>query len=189
MTIREKIILESSDKAFHSYGFSYIFERRISYYLKFINLLKFFGIIVPLVIGAIALGYAQYPKVLIIAVIIGTPLLIIQLVISAISLVYKWDDELAYAFEANNEYNTLYDEYIKLFKFTDKDNTILEKKFEVLLARSKARELQNSKHKLSEKELRKGMRFSLREHKKECYGCGQIPLDMYSTNCGICGKF
>ena len=140
-------------------------------------------------IGAIALGYTQYPKVLTISIIIGTPLLIVQLIISAISLVYKWDDELAYAFEANNEYNTLYDEFIKLFKFTDTDNTILEKKYEVLFARLKARELQNIKHKLTEKELRKGMRFSLREHKKECYGCGQIPLDMYSTNCGICGKF
>jgi mobilome CxxCx(11)CxxC protein len=187
--IKEKIILEASDKAFHAFGFSYIFENRIKWYLKSINALKFSGIIVPLIIGSIALSYTQNPDVLIIAIIIGTPIIIIQLIISALSIVYKWDDELAYAFEANNDYNTLYDEYTILYKFPDLEITELERKYDVLLAKSKARELQNSKHKLSEKELRKGMRYSLREHKKECIGCKQTPIGMTSTICEVCGNF
>lgn len=187
--IKEKIILEASDKAFHAFGFSYIFENRIKWYLKRINALKFSGIIVPLIIGSIAISYTQNPEVLIIAIIIGTPIIIIQLIISALSIVYKWDDELAYAFEANNDYNTLYDEYTKLYKFPDPEITKLERKYDVLLVNSRARELQNSKHKLTEKELRKGMRYSLREHKKVCVGCNQTPIGMTSTNCEVCGNF
>lgn len=185
----DKIILAASDKAFHSFGFSYIFDNRIKLYLRNINALKFFGIIVPLVIGAIALGYGQNPNVLLVAIIIGTPIIILQLVISALSIVYKWDEELSYSFEANNDYNNLYDEFNNLYKFPSQDIFTLEKNFEILQTKLNNRETQNSKHNLTEKELRKGMRYSLREHKKECVGCKKIPIDMTSTDCGVCGKF
>ncbi|WP_272150711.1 mobilome CxxCx(11)CxxC protein [Tenacibaculum aiptasiae] len=185
----EKIKLDSSDKSFHSFGYGYIFQKRIEWYLRYINALKFFGIIVPLIIGAIALGYGANSNILIYAIIIGTPFIILQLVISTLSIVYKWDDELAYSFEASNDYNYLYDEFRKLFNYPTQSSTNLENKFDILITKMNSREQQNSKHKITEKELRTGMRYSLREHKKECSGCKKIPTDMTSTKCGVCGNF
>ena len=185
----EKIKLDSSDKSFHIFGYSHIFERRIKWYLKYINGLRFFGIIVPLTIGAIALGYGANNNILIYAIVIGTPVIILQLIISTLSIVYKWDDELAYSFEATNDYNNLYDDFRKLYNFPTQTSSELEKQFEVLNAKLNSREQQNSKHKIKEKELRRGMRYSLREHKKECTGCNKIPTDMAPTKCGVCGNF
>ena len=185
----EKIKLDSSDKSFHCFGYGYIFQKRIKWYLRYINALKFFGIIVPLIIGAIALGYGVNNNILIYAIIIGTPFIILQLVISTLSIVYKWDDELAYSFEASNDYNYLYDEFRKLFNYPTQNSSQLENRFDILITKLNSREQQNSKHKITEKELRIGMRYSLREHKKECAGCQKIPTDMTSTECGVCGKF
>jgi len=185
----EKIKLDSSDKSFHTFGYSHIFEKRIKWYLKYINALKFFGIIVPLTIGAIALGYGANNDILIYALFIGTPIIILQLIISTLSIVYKWDDELTYSFEATSDYNILYDEFRKLFNFPTQSSSELENKFEVLNTKLNSREQQNSKHKITEKELRMGMRYSLREHKKECAGCEKTPTDMNPTKCGVCGNF
>jgi len=185
----EKIKLDSSDKSFHTFGYSHIFEKRIKWYLKYITALKFFGIIVPLAIGAIALGYGANNNVLIYAIVIGTPIIIIQLIISTLSIVYKWDDELSYSFEASNDYNNLYDEFRKLYNFSGQSSAELEKKYEVLSTKLNIREQQNSRHKITEKELRTGMRYSLREHKKECAGCNKTPTDMTPSKCGVCGNF
>lgn len=185
----DKIKLDSSDKSFHSFGYSYIFQKRIKWYLRYINALKFFGIIVPLIIGALALGYGANSNILIYAIIVGTPIVIFQLVISTLSIVYKWDDELAYSFEASNDYNFFYEEFRKLFNYPTQSSLNLENKFDILMTKLNSREQQNSKHKINEKELRTGMRYSLREHKKECVGCGKIPTDMKSTKCGVCGNF
>jgi len=185
----DKIKLESSDTAFHAFGYSYIFTKRIKWYLKYINALKFFGIIVPLTGGALAIGYEFKHGILVIAIVVAIPLTIIQLVISTLSIVYKWDDELAYAFEANQDYNHLYDDYTKLYKFPSLNLNDMEKQFAVLNTKSKNRETQDSKHDITERELRMGMRYSLREHKKDCAGCNIVPTSMKSTDCGVCGNF
>ena len=185
----DKIKLESSDNAFHAFGYSYIFTKRIKWYLKYINALKFFGIIVPLAVGALAIGYEFKHDILIISITIAIPVTILQLILSTFSIVYKWDDELAYAFEANQDYNYLYDEYEKLYKFPPIGIVELEKQFEILNTKSKNREMQDSKHDITDKERRIGMRYSLREHKKICSACKTVPTSMEATNCGVCGNF
>ena len=185
----DKIKLESSDAAFHSFGYSYIFTKRIKWYLRYINALKFFGIIVPLTVGALAIGYEFKHDILVISIAIAIPVTILQLILSTLSIVYKWDDELAYAFEANQDYNHLYDDYTKLYKFPPSSMTELEKQFEVLNAKRKNRETQDSKHDLTDKELRMGMRYSLREPNKECACCKPFPTTMDATKCGSCGNF
>lgn len=183
-----KIKLESSDTAFHAFGYSYIFTKRIKWYLRYINALKFLGIVVPLTVGALAIGY-EFKNIVAVSIAIAIPITIVQLILSTLSIVYKWDDELAYAFEANQDYNFLYDEYTKLYKFPPSNLADLERQFEVLNIKSKARETQDLKHEIKEKELRMGMRYSLREHKKECTGCKIVPTSMETTKCGVCGKF
>ena len=185
----DKIKLESSDKSFHTYGYSYIFTKRIKWYLKYINAIKFLGIFVPLTVGALAIGYNFEHGILVISVALAIPITIIQLIISTLSIVYKWDDELAYAFEANQDYNNLYDEFIKIFKFPSSNFHELEKLFEILNTKQKNREQQDSKHNITDKELRIGMRYSLREHKKQCSGCSIAPTSMEPTKCGVCGNF
>ena len=185
----DKIKTDSSDTAFHTFGYSYIFTKRIKWYLRYINALKFFGIIVPLTVGALAIGYEFKHDILVVAISIAIPATILQLILSTLSIVYKWDDELAYAFEANQDYNHLYDDYTKLYKFSPSNIIELEKLFEVLNTKHKSREVQDSKHDISDKERRIGMRYSLREHKKECAGCNLVPTTMQATKCGVCGNF
>ena len=187
--ITDKILLDSSDKSFHAFGFSYIYTKRVEKYLFYVNGIKYLGIIVPLIVGALALGYEYKYGILAIAIKIAIPFTVFQLILSVHSIVYKWDDELAYAFEAIEDYNYLYDEYKKLYFIPTVSYSGLYNKYNVLNSRLTSRENQDNKHKITDKELRMGMRYSLREHKKACAGCNIIPVSMKASKCDVCGNF
>jgi mobilome CxxCx(11)CxxC protein len=188
-TPEKKIKSDSSDKSITIFGYSYIFEKRIQWYLTCINYLKFSGIILPLIIVAIALSYGPNNDALFYASIVGTPLIILQLIISILSIMYKWDEELAYSFEAISDCKILYDEFLNLVKYPIQSSSELAKKFEVLNAKLSSREQQNLNHKITEKELRRGRRYSLKKHLQKCTSCKKIPTDMNSTQCEVCGNF
>lgn len=185
----KRIVLDASDNAFHAFGYSYIFEKRIAKYLKYISAIKFIGLAIPIVIGTIVLGYGGNSVATIIAIAIGTPILIIQITLSLLSLIYNWDDELAYAYEAKHDFINLYADFKELYKNPDSEISQLDKQYSILNTKYTLRRQQNSKHKISDKELRIGMRYSLREHQKQCSGCKKAPTDMTSTECGVCGNF
>ncbi len=105
------------------------------------------------------------------------------------AVIFKWDDELAYSYEASQDYNNLSNSFNKLGNIPPEDKEILEKNIDILDARYQSRSEQDAKHSIKEWELRRGMRYALRQFKRECVGCNMTPLSMESTDCDVCGKF
>jgi len=177
------------DNSFHSFGMGYIFNKRAQRYSMYVNLLKVFGIVTPVAVGATAMGYGFDSEILKLSVTIAIPLSIIQLVFSVLAVVFKWDQELAYAYEASQDHSLISEEFKKLGNIPQDNLNILEKNIEVLEARYLSRNGQDAKHSIKEWELRKGMRYALREFQKECVACKCKPHSMESTYCDVCGKF
>jgi mobilome CxxCx(11)CxxC protein len=177
------------DKSFHSFALGYIFDKKAQRYGFFVNMLKVFGIIVPTAIGATAIGYGLEAEILKYMIVVAIPLTISQLIFSVVAVTNKWDDKLAYAYEASQDLNLMYDDFKKLGNLPPKDFQELNEKYELLNTRYKSRAQQNSKQNIKEWEQRMGMRFALRETQKECVGCHVVPVSMESTECNVCGKF
>lgn len=185
----EKLRTKCHDCSFHSNGKAYIHEQRAQKYSKYINLLTTLGIIVPVTIGATVLGYGIENDALKFMISIAIPMSIFQLIFSLISVVYKWSDELAYSNESAQEHYFLSDRFKKLGEFPPDSFTELNFEFELINTRLKSRAEQDSKHSYKDWELRKGMRYSLRENQKSCVECKQTPTSMESTECNVCGKY
>lgn len=134
------------NKAIHSFGTAYIFDKKSKRHSKYTNMLKVFGIIVPITVGATALGYGFNSSMLKGSIALAAPLTIIQLIFSVFAVVHKWDDELAYSFEASQDLSLLSDSFKKLASLPPDNFEKLDKKFEILNTRLKARTQQNSKH-------------------------------------------
>src|SRR5690606_11440001 len=117
------------------------------------------------------------------------PLTIFQLIVSVFALVNNWSDNLSYSLEATNEYGNLSEDFKKLGKNPPNKTQELKHQLEILETKYNARSDQDSKYGLKERELRKGMRFSLREFQRPCMGCKNAPLSVESTDCEVCGKF
>ena len=128
--LRDKIILDCSDNSFHCFGYSYLFDKRAQRFRKKIKLLQVFGIAIPATVGATAVGYGYNNEILKFVLFLAAPLLIIQFTISIIAIIYEWDTELSYAFEATQDYDNLYDKFKKLYgdwvgdKWTDVEMTV-----------------------------------------------------------------
>lgn len=177
------------NNAILSFGMAYIFDKKARRHGFNTNMLKVFGIVVPVTVGATALGYGYDSNALKAVIALAIPLSIFQLIFSVFAVVHKWDDELAYDYEASQDLSTLSDSFKKLGNLPPDSFKELDERFEVLNTRLKARTQQNSKHNIKEWELRMGMRYSLREFQRKCVGCGEIPVSMNSTSCDVCGKF
>lgn len=185
----ERLRNKCHDNSFHSYGKAFIHEQRAQKYNRYINLLTTLGIIVPVIIGATVLGYGIDNSALKFMISVAIPLSILQLVISLISVIYKWSDELSYSNESAQEHYFLSERFKKLGEFPPDSFNELNFEFELINTRLKSRTEQDSKHSFRDWELRKGMRYSLRENQKQCVECKNIPTSMENTKCNVCGKF
>lgn len=185
----KRLQIKSHNNSFHSFGKAYIFECRANHYDRLLSIITVLGIIVPVSIGATALGYGIDNEFLKVLITVAIPFSIFQLFFSIISVVYKWSDELSYANESAQEHYFLSDRFKKLGEFPPDNFMETDHSFELINARLKARTEQDSKHKLKDWELRMGMRYSLRDSQKECVGCKKTPTSMEYSNCPICGQY
>lgn len=179
----------SKEKAFHSFGTAYIFRERAVKYSSYLNILKFSGILIPVSIGAITLGYGVNADVLKWSIIFAIPLSMVQLVFTTLSIVYKWEDELNYSYESASENIRISEEFENIIKFNGLEILELRIRYEKNLTRNEIRDFNDDKHNITTKEERKGMRYALRYYQKTCVGCNNVPQSMISTNCNICGNF
>ena len=177
------------NNSLHTFGKGFIFDKRAQKYAIYVNILKVFGIVTPVAVGATAMGYGFNSVLLKYAITLAIPLSIFQLIFSVFAVVFKWDQELAYSYEASQDYNNLSNSFKKLGNIPQNDINILEKNIYLLEVRYQSRSEQDAKHSIKEWELRRGMRYALREFKRECAGCKKIPLSMESTDCYVCGKY
>jgi len=185
----EKLRKTCWNRALNSFAFGYIFDKKAQRFGFYVNMLKIFGIVVPSAIGATALGYGLDSSILKYLIVLAIPLTIGQLIFSVFAVANKWDNELAYAYEASQDLNQLYDSFEKLGNLPPKYFEELNKQYDLLNERYKARTQQNSKHNIKEWEQRMGMRYGLREFQKPCIECKVVPTSLESTTCNVCGKF
>ena len=173
------------EKAYHAYATSYIFEQRANLYGRRLKFLTFLGIVVPLAIGTIYLSFG--PSIpgwlLTIAGILG----LVQIIGSALSLSFKWDDYFAYAKESITVNRQQSNEYRNLAQSSDTDN--LNIRFQILEASSQARDALDDQQGVTDEERRMGHRATLRKFQKQCVNCKQKPMSMDPSECPVCGNF
>lgn len=191
----ENIRTECWNNALHSYGTSYIFSKRASFKNKKLKALTFLGIIVPVTVGGIVTTYDSIDKSTLnwIFLIAGSSSLL-QLILSVLSLVYKWDDSYLYYLESSIDNSLISKEFENLFKkynpeYTEVNLRELQDEKNKTDLKYSIRLSNDSKFPFTERENREGMRYALRYFKRKCEGCGLVPKDMNPANCGVCGNF
>jgi len=180
---------ECWERAFYAYGTAAIFQARSLRYRSLIRALTFMGIVVPLLIGGVVLGFglhASYlPSLLVIASAVG----VFQLVFSAWAIVYAWADNLEYSLESAAENFELSSLFKQLGTLAPEPPADLQIRYAAAQAKDDARRAADDKKGLTKKELRYGHRAGLRQFQRKCEGCQNVPASMDSTDCPVCGRF
>jgi mobilome CxxCx(11)CxxC protein len=177
-----------SDNSFQCFGYEYLFDQRASRFGSWLSSLKVFGIVVPALAGAYVIGYGLTPTLKFLIYVAGI-ISIVQFIFSIFAVIYKWDDELSYAYEASPDYNNLHSKFKDLAQIPPNTLEQFKKEYNLLDQQYRSRSQQDAKHNIADWERRKAMRSTLREHQKECVGCYHTPVSMESTQCDVCGKF
>lgn len=175
------------NKALDTLGFSYIYSRRIACINASLNWSKVLGILIPVLLGGITASYYTNTMVMKWALVFTAPLAIVQLGLSTALVVLGSDRKLTDYTERAVGYSLLNSGFEQLANFPDTDFASYSKKYEILLERERALSRGNST--LKDKELRRGMRYGLRNYRRACAGCKQTPTSMTPTKCGVCGNF
>lgn len=177
------------NNALHSYGYGYLYALRSQNLNRKLNIITFLGIVIPILIGGIVTTYGLTSPILKYLLIITAPLSIIQLVISVWSIVANWNTSYAYYLETSLDNYNISSNFEKIGKYPPQSVKDLKTEMDKIIALRENREKQDNKYPLNEIEKRRGMRYALRKFKRSCAGCNIIPINMDSTNCGVCGKF
>ena len=184
-----KVLLEDCwESRFHCFGYAYLFQRRSRKFSKWVNWLKVFGLLTPALVGSVALA-TDLEQILPTIKFLATIILIIQFLFSVWAVIFKWDEELSYSFEAAQAHSSLSDRFEKLAKVPPIDINEFKLKFETISTEYRLRSEQDYKHGLKEWELRRGMRSALRQYKKTCIACKITPVSLRSSDCDVCGNF
>jgi mobilome CxxCx(11)CxxC protein len=172
------------ERAFFAFGTSKIFERRVRRLDKARNWIAYLGVVVPLLVGSIALsfGTAWLLYTLVPAGILGT----VQLALSAWSLVAKWDDKHAYAVSATQAQMRLFNAWDRLCKRPPAD---FEEKIAELDAEDQRQEQSDLSQNVLPQEQRFAMRSALYHFGNACVRCGEKPVSMAPSKCDTCGNF
>lgn len=185
---KEKILFECQNNALHCLGTSYVFQKKAQWYEKLLRYNTILGLLLPLTIGAIALSYADNPKLLKTALILAAPFSVVQIILSGLALANKWDSKLSYSLESQSANRILYDKYRSLPNLQS-NNPDLNHLFELIRVEDGERTKQDERITVKSKETRMGMRYALFIMQRICVGCLKIPESMDPSQCSVCGKF
>jgi mobilome CxxCx(11)CxxC protein len=178
-----------SDNALYAFGTAYIFEKRASKYKKRFNCLTFLGIAVPALFGGFVLSFGAYFPFKAVIVVLISVLGLFQLVFSIWSLVAKWDDAFAYAQEAVSANYRLSANFNELAVSPPENLKDFETAFRLIKLENDFRIDRDNQQFITEREKRMGMRAGLRQFKRACATCKQVPVSLEPTNCDVCGNF
>ena len=181
--------LECANYALHGYGTGYIFEKRAASIQSKIKWLSFLGVAVPASVGAAVGSYKLSSDQLGVLLFVASSIAFFQLILSIWSLSSGWGAQLSdYLNLKEKNYGTA-DKYEKLGKDVTKSLKAFQSELDKLDIERNFIKQATNQHSISEKEKRKGMRYSLRKYRRECAGCGEVPNDMKNSKCGVCGQF
>jgi len=178
------IRIHCREKAFFAFGTARIFERRLRQLSGLRNWITYLGIVVPLLIGGVALSFDTkvLPYLIIPAGLIG----LVQLALSAWSLVAKWDDRHAFSLNALQAQTRLFNAWDALAKYNPPD---IAAKAAELGEEDQRQEAQDLTQLISKQEKNYGMRAALFHFGNECVTCKLRPTSLKPSGCDTCGNF
>lgn len=189
MSIPDNKRRECADYALHAYGTAYIFEKRAAKIQNRIRMLSFLGVAVPACVGAIVGSYSLNSIQMGLVLTIASSIAIAQLLLSVWSLASGWDGKLSEYLDQKNKNYENSDKFHKLGNETLYELDAFQRELEKLNIERNFIKQSADRHSITEKEKRKGMRYALRKFQRKCAACDNVPTDMKSTNCGVCGQF
>ena len=185
---RKRIRTDCWNKALDSLGYSYVYSKKIEKLNVWLRWTKVLVILIPVLLGGLVSAYyATNPEILKWALAITSPLALGQLVLSAYLSVIGADEKVNEYSTKAAEYSLLNSEFEQLANYPIAEDKEYESKFNILLERERGTSKGN--HKVSDKERRMGMRYGLRNYRRDCAGCGKTPVSMTPTDCDVCGNF
>lgn len=175
------------DEILHCIGTASVYALRVRRIRRRIQFLSFLGIAVPASVGAAvaSFGIASHATTVFIAV--AGVLSIAQVLLSVWSLSTAWSDQLAVALEGQTANRDVAEAFQSALR--DNDDATLKPESDRIDVRNRLRSREDEKQGFTENETRAGMRHALRELKRECEGCGKVPVSLESTDCDVCGRF
>jgi mobilome CxxCx(11)CxxC protein len=184
---RSQLTNEMWKAAVHAYGTAYIFERRANSLRRLLRVLSFVSFGVPIVIGALVLSYGTNLDTLPVLVGIAGAVGLLQTTVSLWALVAGWVDAYGYAIRsvaANANFAQRYEALTKQSSSAGETTRLA-----LLHVEDLARQEEDWKQGITDREKRMGMRAALRKYQMKCAGCHQVPVDMRPTTCGVCGDY
>lgn len=175
------------EKRFNSFGTAKVFERRAKMYALGNDIITFLGIATPLSVGGAILAFgANADYILKFALPVAGCLSVFQLLISLWAVVSHWTNKAAAAALAVAENHRLAGKFDELANRPPKR---LKMSFQSLFDEYQRQEASDTQHRVSNRELCRGMRSSLIQYGLECKICGVRPTKMERTDCSTCGKY
>ncbi|WP_162343205.1 mobilome CxxCx(11)CxxC protein [Cyclobacterium salsum] len=184
---QKKLRTDCWDKALDSFGYSYIYSKKIESLNFQLRWTKVLGILIPVLLGGILTSYYSYEIILELAIYITTPIALIQLLLSAYLTIIGADEKVNTYSTKSAEYSLLNSEFEYLGKYPPENVSLFQNKMDILLERERG--ISKGNFDIEDKELRMGMRAGLRNYRRGCAGCGETPISMTPTDCEICGNY
>jgi mobilome CxxCx(11)CxxC protein len=182
----KNLIAECWNKALYSYGTAQIFGKRATSLRKKMRITAFFGLVVPLLFGSVALSFGTKSPLLDVLLPITGIVVAGQLVMSLWGLIAKWDDEYGYSLASMKANTHLWHKWGKLAKNQQGD---FQSVFDNLSEMYHNQDLEDTQKGITDKEKRFAMRSSLFQFKRECATCNKVPTSMKPSDCDTCGNY
>lgn len=173
-------------RAIETFGTAYIFQKRVDVPRRRLQWITWLGLAVPLTVGGLATTFGVNRRLLGPAIIIAGILATAQALLSLMALTSRWEDELSYGLESARANQRLSAQFERLASQGPAD---IDSKLDVLEAANQARVELDTARGLTDAELRMGMRAALRQFRRKCVECGEIPPSMAPSKCNTCGNF
>lgn len=187
MSQEEKLRKRCARGEFYSYGTAKIFEKRAKETGRRLKAITFLGLLSPVLSGGIAMTFSS-DSTLLNKIVFPTlsMALLLQSVLSLLSLCYKWEEKYSYSLWSIKNNNKLFNKFSRLAD--DSEEKILDK-IDGYEEEFDHQEAEDSSQSITSKEERYAMRKSLIYFGKPCKTCKKTPTSIKPDDCDTCGNF
>ena len=177
---------ECWEKEFKSFGTYKIFEKRAKDLKTKISFITFTGFALPISVGVFVSAFSTNADVFEYFLYVVGVLSIIQALLSLWSVTSHWNDRYSYSVASIKANNRLVSDFKDLSK---QSTSKIKKDIDRLRFEYNRQDQEDSAQGITDKERRRAMCCTLMQYQKKCAGCGETPLAVKPTECGICGNF
>lgn len=187
MSLSESDIrVEAWNKAVEACGTGAIFARRAQTIGKLGKIRDFLGIFIPVCVGIIVADVSLGSKYLQILIGVTAMPSLAQAALSVWSLVAGWNENYVKCVNSQGKNNALRREWEALGRGAAPATASA---FESLSTKTSEQEQADLALTPTEKERRYGMRYALKDFRRQCATCGEVPLTLKPSRCDTCGNF